>query len=260
VKEERARVRFPRRIKPGSRPRVEPGTPLNCLVLSAGDDEWIGVDLASGALLRSRRDQAPLFQLARTDASERRVTRFDVIAVEPDEDDETLDPARPEAIAVRQTPRYLGRPSPRRVRRLLEQLAAPEQRGAALLSSWGPSVAYVDLDGSTQSVAVVGTSPRQLSLERRGEDVAAIITWSGKTQAVPIDDAVARRAVADEARSVTKSELVEALGFRPSYLVCALGKVRDGHAKKAIFAVLPRQIPRRFGRRLRRLLWEGAGG
>lgn len=260
MSEPRAKVRFPRRIRPGIRPRAEAGARLTCLVLFAGNDEWVGVDLDTGTLLRSRRGEAPILRVANNAQGDHRIARFDVVAIEVAPDDDPADPARPEAVAAAGAPDYLGRPSPRRVRRLLRELTAPERAGASLLSSWGPSIAYVDLDGTSQSVVLVETSPRQLALSATvSGDPVAVVTWSGTTQSVPIVDPVARRAISGAKSELTKSDLVEALGFRPSYLVCALGAVRAGHAPKVILCVLPSRIPRRLGKRLHSLFWEGPG-
>jgi hypothetical protein len=261
MKEPRAKVRLLRRILPGVRPRAVAGSGLTCLVLFSGQSEWVGVDITSGAVLRSRPDEAAKFLHAEGSEGYRRVTRFDVVTVPLAGDDATLDPARPEAIGIAEMPTYVGRPRLRPVRRLLRELASPERQGKSLLSSWGPSIAYTDLDGSTQSVAIVETSPRQLVLSTRFDgSVVASVEWSGITQELPIIDPLARRALATTNAPLTKGALVEALGFRPSYLVCVLGRVRDGHAPKIVAAMLPRRIPGRGKRQARALPGEGAGG
>jgi hypothetical protein len=258
---ERARVHLPRRIEPGVRPRAVAGSGLTCLVLFAGQSEWVGVDCSSGALLRSRLDEAPRFLYAHSATGDRRVTRFDVVTIPLGRDDETIDPARPEAIAISETPTYVGRPRLRPVRRLLRELAAPERRGATMLSGWGPSVAYADLDGSQQSVAVVATSPRQLALRSRFDGtVIASVSWSGIDQEIPIIDPLAARALGNSTGPLSKGALVETLGFRPSYLVCLLGRVHEGHAPKIAAAMLPRRVPGRGRRQERALLGERTGG
>ncbi|MGA8297655.1 MAG: hypothetical protein WB770_11490 [Acidimicrobiales bacterium] len=261
MKEPRARVRLPRRIEPGVRPRAVAGSGLTCLVLFAGATEWIGVDVSSGAVLRSRPDEAQKFVHAQTSDGYLKVTRFDVVTVSLAGDDETIDPARPEAISITDAPVYVGRPRLRPVRRLLRELASPERPGTSLLSSWGPSIAYTDLDGSHQSVAIVETSPRQLALSARVDGtVVASVEWSGISQEVPIIDPLAVRALGNSSGPLSKGPLVEALGFRPSYLICALGRVREGHAPKMVAAVLPRRIPGRGKKQVRALLREGPGG
>jgi hypothetical protein len=261
MKEPRAHIRLPRKIHPGVRPHATAGSGLTCLVLFPGQTEWVGVDCTSGALVRSRLDEASKFLHAQGVDGDRRVTRFDVVTVPLAGDDETIDPARPEAIGISEMPTFVGRPRLRPVRRLLRQLAAPERRGATLLLSWGPSIAYTDLDGSQQSVAIVETSPRQLALRTRFDGtVIASVSWAGITQEVPIIDPLAQRALGDSSGPLTKSALVETLGFRPSYLVCLLGHVRDGHAPKVVAAMLPRRIPGRTKKRERDLLGQGSGG
>ncbi len=257
----RAHVRLPRRIQPGVRPRAVAGSGITCLVLFAGRTEWVGVDCTSGAVLRSRPDEATKFLVAQSVDGLRRVTRFDVVTVPLARDDVTIDPARPEAIGISETPTYVGRPRLRPVRRLLSELASPQRPGATVLASWGPSIAYTDLDGSQQSVAVVETSPRQLALQTRFDGtVVAAVSWSGITQEMPIIDPLAARALGNGSGPLTKGALVETLGFRPSYLVCLLGRVQNGHAPKIVAAMLPRRIPGRGKKQVSALLGEGSGG
>ena len=256
------RIRFPRRLRTGTRPLAVPGAELTCLVLSPGPEEWVGVDLASGTLLRSRPAGAPALQRVRTpDGRSRLAARFDLVALTLADDEEPIDPARPEAIVTLGPPTLLGRARRHPVRRLLRQLASPERRGASLLSTWGPSIAYIDLDGTSQSVVVIETSPRALELSVRPDgEVVATISWSGITQTVLVLDPVARRAAFAAERPLRRGELVETLGFRPSYLVCALAAVRQGHASKVVLAVLPRRVPRRWARRIRKLLRKASRG
>ncbi len=261
MKEPRAHVRLPRRIHPGVRPRAVAGSGLTCLVLFAGSSEWVGVDCTTGAVLRSRPDEASRFLRVQSAEGDRRVTRFDVVTVPIANDDETIDPARPEAIGIAEMPTYVGRPRLRPVRRLLRELAAPQRRGATLLASSGPSIAYTDLDGSQQSVAIVETSPRELALQARLDGtLVASVSWSGITQEIPIIDPLAGRALGCSPGPLTKGALVETLGFRPSYLVCVLGRVREGHAPKVVVAMLPRRIPGRGKKQVRALLGEGTSG
>ena len=212
------------------RPRAVAGSGLTCLVLFAGSSEWVGVDCTTGAVLRSRPGEASRFLRVQSADGDRRVTRFDVVTVPLGSDDETIDPARPEAIGIAEMPTYVGRPRLRPVRRLLRELAAPQRRGATLLVSWGPSIAYTDLDGSQQSVAIVETSPRQLALagppRRDGRRVGLVV---GDHPGDP-DHRSPRgaRALDGSPGPLTKGALVETLGFRPSYLVCVLGRGTRG--------------------------------
>ncbi|MGD0743136.1 MAG: hypothetical protein ABSA31_07620 [Acidimicrobiales bacterium] len=256
------RIQYPRHLRAGTAPITAPGTELTCLVLSPGPEEWVGVDLASGALLRSRPEGGRDLQRARTpDGAARLSARFDIVALTLADNDEPLDPARPEAIVALGPPTLLGRARRRPARRLLDQLASPERAGASLLSTWGTSIAFRDLDGTSQSVVVIETSPRALGLGVRTDgEVVATVSWSGITQTVLVSDPIARRAAFATEHPLKRGELVESLGFRPSYLICGLAAVRQGHAKKLVLAVLPRRVPRRWVRRMRRLLRERTGG
>ncbi len=231
-----SRVHTVHRIQPGARADRAPGARLTCAVLSTGPEEWVGVDLASGAFLRARPGAvgAP--------ALPGEWSPFDVVVLEIGEDTEPPDPARPEVVAVTGTPERTGRLRRRVARRLLRQLCAPEQQGRTVLGTRGPSIAYVDLDVSTPSLVVVETSPRLFGCYLRDDgNVACSFSWAGTTQSLPLLDGLLRAAVLERSpRPPDSASIGTAVGGKPGFLLVGLTAVRAGHAPKAVLSVLPR--------------------
>lgn len=225
-----ARVRLVRRIRPGTPRASAPGARLTCVVLAASAEEWVGVDVASGALVRSAAGRGETFA---------RVVPMDVIRFALAPGTVPADPARPEAVVPAEEPARAGRLRARKARRLLARLAAPERDGAPLLGAWGPSVAFVDLDGSRPSVVLVSVDRRGLSLQRdRDQRPEAVLVWGGIPQRLPLSDPVALDRVGGLRGRLEGGSLESALGFRPAYAVVGLGAVEDGHARKELLALL----------------------
>jgi hypothetical protein len=225
------RVRPPR-IHVGSPRQTDAGATLRCVVLALTEDEWIGADLESGALVRAAIATAP-----------EALERFSVVTATLDEAPEPLDPGRPEAITLREViASGTGTLKRRALRRLLRRLCAPDGSLGVVLSRPGPSLAYVDLAPDAASVAVVGVDRAGLELGTRG-DGAAVVTlyWSGRPQSLPIIDAAASQvAHAVAPRGLRAKELDSALGNRIGFALVGLGPVRGGHAPKVCFGLLPR--------------------
>ena len=250
----RARVRPVRRVEPGASADRSPGARLSCAVLSASPEEWVGVDLATGAFVRTRHGAFArrgagemLGPAADTGLDEGAAGRapwapLDVAVVSVGEDLDPPDPARPEAVALAADIEPAGRVGRRAARRLLRHLAAPEQPGAAVLGTRGPSIAYVDLDARSPSVVLLASAPRHIECYLRPDGAPACsFTWSGTTQALPLLDSRLRSAVRDRSpRPLDDAHVAAAIGGRPAFLLVGLTAVRDGHVPKAVLAVLAR--------------------
>ncbi len=233
---ERARVRAPRRLHRTGLDRT-PGRRLRCAVLAATAGEWAGVDLASGGFLRSR----PLGEGLRA-GWEGRGDPLDVALVEIGEDLEPPDPARPEAVALAGAPERIGRLARRSRQRLLRQLATPEQPGAGVIGSRGPSIAYVDCDLASPSVALLAVSRRELScrLDASGRPRCEF-SWAGYRNSLPLLDPRALGALSEAGQAaLDAAALSRAVGGKPGYVLVGLTAVRDGHAPKAVLSILPR--------------------
>jgi len=227
------RVRTPRKIRPGTRPALEPGRRLTCAVLAPGPEEWVAVDLATGAFVRVRPDD--------TVALAGGHQALDVVTLVLGEDADPLDPSRPEAVVPAGPPEQVGRLGRRKGRRLLKRLAAPERRGLPVLGTRGPSIAFADLDGMAPSVMVVGVTARTIELRSRADGEAVFaISWAGVDWTIPVADPGARAAALGAPGPLRGAALSAALGFKPGFLLAGLGRVRDGHAPKLVLAVLPK--------------------
>ncbi len=224
-------VRVTRRITPGRRRAGGSGARLTCAVLAATPDEWVGVDLATGALVRSPAHGAGAFAGTQP---------LEVVELELGEDDSVADPARPEAVHLATTPTPRGVLGGRRARRLLSSLAAPERAGAPLLGTWGPSVAYVDLDGGAPSVLVVALGKRAIALRSdRDNSPQVVLAWGDHPQRMPLRDPRVATAARSASAELGGAALAAVLGFRPGYAVVALGAVERGHVPKAVLSLLP---------------------
>ena len=223
------RVRLPRSIRPGTRRSQEPGQRLRCLVLADVPDEWIGVDLASGAFVRGLPGLASEGSVRRT-----------VVELEITHDTEPVDPVRPELVVAASPPARVGVARRRPARRLLHRLAAPSRPGATVLGTWGPSIAYVDLSGSDPSVVLLGVPYRSLELSRLdGGGTELAFFYGGVTLHLGVLD-VALRRLADSARAgpMKVPVIAAALGFRPEFVLVGLGPVAEGHVRKVVFGLL----------------------
>lgn len=224
-----------RRVRIGTPRERRPGSVLDCLVIAPGPQEWAAVDLASGAFLRAR-PPGPGGEPALGTGWR----ALDLARLTIGDDGEPIDPARPEAIVCGEAPVRLGRLRRRASRRLLRRLASPERPGATLLASHGPSIPYVDLDGTSPSLMLVGVAARSLEAYGRSHEEAVLaFAWSGVRHQLPIlDDRLRSATLAQAPRPLAGARLAAALGGKPSLLLVGLGEIRAGHAPKVVLAAL----------------------
>jgi hypothetical protein len=230
----RRRVRIPRSIKPGASRASEAGSKLACLVLAANSGECLGVDLASGAFVRVAGMDPHLAP---------RPGAYRVAEVTIGRNDDPFDPTRPELVVASGATKILGEVTGRRVRHLFAELEARNHLGATVVSSRGPSIAYVDLDGTAPSLAMIRSRTAELEVMRADDATMLAVTFGGVRQRLPVVDqrvvAVASRAT----RPLTGARLERELGYEPSHVLVGLDDVRDGHVRKVVFSLLAR--PRR---------------
>lgn len=221
-----------------------PGEVLRCIVVSPGPVEWAAVDVASGAILRSRPGLYPPVRSAGDDARRERLRQragsiLDVLEVTLAEDHEPPDPSRPEAVSLAREPELVGRLRPRQARRLLASLAE-RSTTRPLLGGIGPSVAYVDLDPGAPSYAVLAPAKCPAVIVRENSLMCSF-SLGGNTEKVPLsaDYEGFRRQLANDT-VLERAGLISLLGFEPRYLVAALAPPERGHARKIVIAMLPR--------------------
>jgi hypothetical protein len=244
-------VRLPprRRRRPGAARADQPGDVLRCLLLARGP-EWVAVDVATGALVRSRAsgwpaaasDSEPDASPTEGDAHPGRpypAHALDLVEIELAGDDEPPDPSRPEAVMVRRSPLRVGAPRRRAVRRLLQDLL-PANSKRPLLGSLGPSISYEDLDGSRPSVAVIAPDRAPIfTFDAKG-------TWcqfslGGRRHHLPVvDERLLEAGTRARGGALDVGAVTRAVGGVPKYLIVGLGAPRRGQAPKLVLGVLPR--------------------
>ena len=174
------------------------------------------------------------------DGHEPDLTAFDVVEATLADDPERDDLAQPEATTVTGLPRQVGTLRGRKVRRLLERLAAPPD--GPLLGFPGPSAPYWEFRGIRPSAALV-VPTRGPQLIRRPADGSTWVRfgWHRDDVWLPVEDTRAARAL-DAARRdrLSGKDLATALGFSPHYLLASVSRPRDGHCYKVCSAILPR--------------------
>jgi hypothetical protein len=202
------------------------------LVLATYFEESLGIDLASGAFVRIVGMPPP--GTPRTGA-------YRAVEISVGRNDEPFDPTRPELVVADGAPKTLGEVQGRRVRRLFAQLEARDHLGATVVSTRGPSIAYVDLDGNTPSMALIRARAAGLEAAVVGQSVLLGVSFGGVRQRLPVyDPRVIQAASRAAPRRLVGAGLVRELGYEPSHVLVGLGDVDQGHVRKVVFALLAR--------------------
>jgi hypothetical protein len=203
------------------------------MVLARTHDDTPAVDLNSGALVRLRIDQG--------DEADVELAPFDVVDARWAADPERDDLAQPEAVTVAGLPDPIGTLLGRRARHVLRRLIVPAEQH--LLGFPGSSAPYWEFHGMRPSLALVVPSRGPLLFQRAGEDdtVWARFGWPRSDNWLPVEDSRAIAALRGARRDrLAGKDLAGALGFRPTFLVVALSRPRDGYCYKTVAALLPR--------------------
>jgi hypothetical protein len=228
----RTRLRIPRAVQTGSRPHVSAGAVVTCVVLGENESEWFGLDLATGAFVRvigtgKIQGTAP--------------GAYRVVEITIGGDPTSIDPARPELLVALPVYNDLGVVKKRRFRWLLDNVAATDRPGATVLGTRGPSVAYVDLDGTHASVTMIEAKKANLELLCDKDTAMLAVTFGGVTQRFPVyDERTVKIAERIRPRSIATAALGAEIGYKVGYVLIALSAVEAGHVRKAVFALLPR--------------------
>ena len=140
---------------------------------------------------------------------------------------------------IHHAPERVGTPRRHAGRRILHELL-PANPKRPLLGSLGPSISYVDLDGSRPSVALVAPD-RTPAFAGDTAGTWCQFSLGGRKHRLPVVDERLIEAK-DRARdgALTADAVVKAIGGAPRYLVVALGAPHRGQAPKLVLGVLPR--------------------
>ena len=221
-----------RELPSSERLPVAGGSQLLLLVLACTAEDTAAVELSSGALIRLRvawpEDHVP------------DLAAFDVVQATLAANPERDDLSQPEAVTAAVLPRQVGTLRGRKVKHILDRLAAPPD--GPLLGFPGPAAPYWEFRGSHPSIALVEPL-RGPQLIRRKQDNTVWVRfgWDRDDVWLPMEDSHASRTL-DAARRerLSGKALATALGFKPQYLLTSISKPRDGHCYKVCTAVLPR--------------------
>ncbi len=200
----------------------EPGTALRLMVVATGENHCIGIDLASGALVRAWSPQ-PV---------DSRLQPYDLVkVVVADDPDLVPDPAQPEAIVIAATPNLSGRLTGRPAQRLIRPLLHPEN--TPLLGSYGPTVPFWERRPDHPSVALAEPgAPLVVTVEPDG--LWCHFPWDGRPQVLACTDPRLAASLYRTRKTMT--------GVRPgTHLVVALQPPVDGYCHKVVEALVPRR-------------------
>jgi hypothetical protein len=201
--------------------QVDAGVTLKLLVLAADGQHCAGVDLQSGALVRTW-SPVPVG---------RRLEPYDVVEVTLDEDNEVVpDPSEPEALALVGAPTPVNHMRGRRCERLLRPLLHPH--GQPLLGIASPVIPFWERQADQPSIALVEPEG-PISLWRDGPYLACRFMWQEHERELPCLD----RRIATVMDRSRRTEMFAGKGDR---LVVSLTPPIDGRCHKVVEAVLPR--------------------
>lgn len=200
---------------------VLPGAALELLVLAADEQHCAGVDLSTGALVRTWSPAPP----------EARIRPYDVVHVTCGGDAEIVpDPAQPEAIGLAEAPAVVDRITGRRCERLIRPLLHPQNQ--PLLGVTATAIPFWQRSADHPSIAVVEPKGRILMV-REGAYLGCRFDWQGHERELPCVD----RALAGHMDRHGRTRLSAGKGDR---LVVALTAPIDGRCHKVVETLLRR--------------------
>lgn len=200
---------------------VAEGMTLELLVVAAADTHCAGIDLQTGALVRTWSPCAP----------EARIRPYDVVHATCDGDPETVpDPAQPEAVALSAPPEVVSRITSRRCERLIRPLLHPQNQ--PLLGITATAIPFWQRSGDHPSIAVVEPEGRIMMI-REGSFLACRFLWQGHERELPCLD----RGLAGHMDRHGRTRFTVGKGDR---LVISLTAPIDGRCHKVVESVLRR--------------------
>ncbi len=199
---------------------------MELLVLASGRRSTVGVDLASGTLLRTHHPVVP-----------QRIEQFSVVSATVSHWQQQR-PEQPEALDFLHPPTQTGRMVGWKADRFVRPLIHPS--GHYLLGSQGPSVPCWMLDGDRPSVSIVEPeTPLTIIVSQRG--VRARFGWNKHWVEAPVEDAqVLSQLDWLPKNPLSGRALTSALGFRPDRMVMAWSRPKSGHCYRVIAGLLPK--------------------
>jgi hypothetical protein len=197
-----------------------PGTRLELMVVSTGTHHCVGIDLASGTLVRA-------WSFSEVD---QRLAPYDVVAVTVGGGPDLVpDPTEPDAIVVAGAPTHIGQLTGRRAERLMRPLLHPEK--IPLLGFHGPTVPLWERRPDHPSVALARPSS-QLVVTAESGGLWCHFVWDLRPQVLACaDPRLAAWMLRSNRTRVTMRE--------GTYLVVALEPPVEGVCHKVVEALVP---------------------
>ncbi len=232
---------------------------VTCITLFHSPSEWIGVDIEAGSFLRNSRylrfSEVPVIKLAtakkrgghRADrgketlsAEASAIKQFSLVqfgnAVKP----VATDPSRPEAIGSLDSITLLGQLSYKKTKRLLKAMELKEGSSGKILGNFGPSIAFMDLEATEPSVALLNVTKSQMEISYSEEKgVVCVFEWGQTVQILPLADTKCHKLLsASEKKVLSKKELGKLLGHKITHILIGLYQVQNGHVPKVVMNVI----------------------
>lgn len=200
---------------------VTAGAALELLVVAADDQHCAGVDMDTGALVRTWSPVPP----------ETRIRPYDVVHVTCTADSDMVpDPAQPEGIGLAGAPEVVDRITGRRCERLIRPLLHPHNQ--PLLGVTATAIPFWQRSADHPSIAVVEPKGR-IMMVREGSYLGCRFEWQGHERELPCLD----RALAGHMDRHGRTRLTAGKGDR---LVVALTAPIDGRCHKVVETLLRR--------------------
>ncbi|MDA8380496.1 MAG: hypothetical protein M0020_06675 [Actinomycetota bacterium] len=209
---------------------------LRVMVLALDEEDLIGVDVASGVLVRTR--------LPRVEAGAglfADVASYSLVEATLADPPELDDPAQPETLLLAEPPTPIGKMrSRRRARRLLQPIAGSP--AGPLLGFPGTAARYWTFSGANPSATLVRLEGEiAVYRSRAGGSAVVRLAWRGGHDRLPLADPAAVAALEQARGAMLGAEaLRRSLGLRPRFALVALTPPIDGNCYKVVRKILPR--------------------
>ena len=199
-----------------------PGTRLRLMVLSTGVHHCVGIDLASGVLVRAW-SFAPVDQ---------RLSPYDLVDVTVGGGPDLVpDPSEPDALVISGPPVYAGQLTGRRAARLIRPLLHPPK--APLLGFHGATVPFWERKPDHPSVAIAEPQG-QVAVTTDSGTIWCHFAWGLRPQVLVCADP--RLAAWLQRTGRDRAAVREG-----TYLVVALEPPVEGHCHKVVESLVPRR-------------------
>ncbi|MCL5048497.1 MAG: hypothetical protein M1374_06930 [Firmicutes bacterium] len=230
---------------------------ITCVTLFHSPSEWIGVDIEAGAFLRNSRHlrfsevptTKPLSTKKRKDRKASKagetqhvaaIKQFSIVVLHNTSKPFAIDPSRPESIGALDSISLIGQLTYKKIKQLLRTMELKAPSSGKILGNFGPSVAFMDLEATEPSVALLNITKSQMEItDSEDKGVVCIFEWGNTIQVLPLADAKCRKLLsASEKQVLSKKELGKLLGHKITHVLVGLYQVQNGHVPKVAMGLV----------------------